>query len=89
MIENNIPNKKVVVGGTFDVFHRGHEKLLRRAFDLGVVMVGLTSDLMAGKTRDRTIKEFEKRKKVLQGFIEETLGKEAEIVKIEDRFFIS
>ena len=40
------------VAGTFDVLHDGHRALLRRAFEVGdVVMVGITSDRMASGSR--------------------------------------
>jgi len=40
--------KKIAVGGTFDKFHRGHEKLLSTAFKMGEeVLIGVTSDRFA------------------------------------------
>lgn len=40
--------KKIAVGGTFDKFHKGHEKLLSTAFELGEeVLIGVTSDKFA------------------------------------------
>ena len=40
------------VAGTFDVLHDGHRALLRRAFEVGdLVMVGITSDRMASGSR--------------------------------------
>ena len=40
--------KKIAVGGTFDKFHRGHEKLLSTAFEMGEeVLIGVTSDNFA------------------------------------------
>jgi len=41
--------KKVAVGGTFDHFHKGHEKLLNKAFEIGqYVLIGVTSDEFGG-----------------------------------------
>ena len=36
--------KKVILGGTFSVIHKGHEKILDKAFQIGEVTIGLTSD---------------------------------------------
>lgn len=45
----------VVLGGTFDIFHGGHEALLRAAFEgrLEDVLIGLTTDGFARETRKR------------------------------------
>ena len=41
---------KVAVGGTFDRFHKGHEKLLNKSFNIGhEVLIGVTSDEFGGK----------------------------------------
>lgn len=55
--------RRVAVGGTFDPVHDGHRALLARAFELGDVTVGLTSDELAPTTRpeDRVIRSYEDR----------------------------
>jgi len=78
--------KKVVIGGTFDILHKGHKALLRRAFGLGEVEIGLTSDKMARAIRNRKIKNFEERKKELENFIIKEFKVEPKITEIEDKF---
>jgi len=60
-------NMNVVLGGTFDPVHDGHRALFDRAFELGEVTIGLTSDDLAPRTRaaDRHIRPFEKRRRDL------------------------
>ncbi len=56
---------EVALGGTFDPVHDGHRALFDRAFELGDVTVGLTSDELAPRTRheNRPIQSFDTRKR--------------------------
>jgi len=62
----------VALGGTFDPVHDGHRALFDRAFELGDVTVGLTSDELAPKTRsvDRHVRSFEERRADLAAELE-------------------
>ena len=79
-------NKKVILGGTFDVFHKGHQFLLNRAFGLGTVTIGLTSDNLAWKLKKRKVNKFNDRKKAIKNFITKNFKKKFKIIKIEDKF---
>jgi pantetheine-phosphate adenylyltransferase len=63
---------RVVLGGTFDPVHDGHRALFDRAFELGDVTVGLTSDELAPKTRseERYVRPFDERKADLEADLE-------------------
>jgi len=67
-------NKKlstVLVGGTFDEFHKGHRKLIMTAFEAGErVMIGLSSDDLARELRkNHEIATYEQRLKELRDFL--------------------
>lgn len=50
-------NNTVITFGTFDIFHIGHSKILKRAANLkganGKLLVGISSDLMSFKKKER------------------------------------
>ncbi len=63
--------KNVAVGGTFDHFHKGHEKLLNKAFEIGQhVLIGITSDEFGGKKGNiqPCLKRISKLEQFLQKF---------------------
>ena len=59
--------RKVAVGGTFDLLHKGHICLIKRALELGdSVIIGLTSDkMLKAHPKNHPVAPFKERKKVL------------------------
>ena len=60
---------RVCVGGTFDIIHEGHEKLLAKAFEIGKeVVIGLSSDELVKKLGKKA-KSYEERRQQLENFL--------------------
>ncbi|UCH58234.1 MAG: phosphopantetheine adenylyltransferase [Candidatus Bathyarchaeota archaeon] len=77
----------VSVGGTFDVFHKGHSLLLEEAFKVGDnVLIGLSTDEFAESLKKpHNIDCYEKRLMDLNRFLAERgLEKRTEIIPLDD-----
>ena len=79
----------VAVGGTFDLFHKGHFSLLLKAFEVGeFVLVGLSSDEFVQKVqKPHTIAPYSERLKAVNDFLKENCLVEcAEIIPLFDSY---
>ncbi len=71
---------RVVVGGTFEFLHRGHQALLRKAFELGEhITIGITAD----NFKDGISRDFRSRAENVRKFAEQ-FKKKFSIVEITD-----
>jgi glycerol-3-phosphate cytidylyltransferase len=89
--------KTVITYGTFDILHRGHINLLRRARELGDrLIVGLSSDEFNAGKHKSSLLNYENRKHVLESiryvdlvFAESTWDqKVGDILKYEADIFV-
>jgi len=83
--------EKVLVGGTFDVIHKGHKVLLKRAFTLGrFVSIGLTTREYANKVKSYPLLGYAERKKRLENLLKrEGWTNRSEIVPISDPYGVT
>jgi pantetheine-phosphate adenylyltransferase len=79
--------EKVILGGTFDRFHAGHEIFLDKAFNSAKkVLIGITTpDMLKKIILQDSIWPYERRMKDVEEFAKK-YGKEFEIFPIEDVF---
>lgn len=87
--EDNWSYTLVAMGGTFDVLHRGHRLLLKKAFDIGKkVIIGVTSDAFARQLhKPHKIDPFESRKFELENLLRKWgVLSRSRIVRLDDRF---
>ena len=79
----------VAMGGTFDLFHRGHRALLLKAFEVGnLVLLGLCSDDFVNKTmKPHKIAPYAKRFEELKAFLRTNdILERAEITPLNDAY---
>ena len=78
---------RVCLGGTFDILHIGHRRLLNKAFQIGdYIYIGLTTDEFA-RGKGRRIKSYRERKIQLARLIAEHLPPKCwQIAPLSDRF---
>ena len=81
--------KEAAVGGTFDILHLGHERLLTRAFQLSsFVFVGVSGDeLVATLGKKHKVRSFSDRRRDLRKFLRaHGWQQRARIVELKDPF---
>lgn len=61
--------KRVILGGTFHELHKGHERLLRTALDMGHVTIGLVSDEFLSRWKPQLDAPFQERKEALERYL--------------------
>jgi pantetheine-phosphate adenylyltransferase len=79
----------VAVGGTFDLFHKGHRALLRKAFNVGNrVLIGICSDDFVKKMRKpHGIASYAKRHEALEKLLKRKgVFERAEISSLDDEY---
>jgi len=82
----------VAVGGTFDEFHKGHQALLKKAFEVGNrVLIGVTSDDLVKKwEKPHKIATYEKRLDDLKSFLRsQGVLDRAEILPLHDPYGVT
>src|SRR2546426_10261033 len=78
---------RVVLGGTFDILHKGHEALWRAAFEGRPerVLIGLTTDQFARESRTR-VNPYAVRERNLKRFLTARKWRPARIEPIDDAY---
>lgn len=91
MVRTKFKFKKIALGGTFDILHRGHKKTLSQAFSLGEkVLIGLSTDQLAKSLKKYRVNSYNYRKIALEEFLDKQhFLNRAKIIPIADRFGVA
>ena len=84
--------ENVAVGGTFDQFHRGHQALLKKAFEVGNhVFIGVCSDDLVKKWgKPHRVATYEERLNNLKSFLRrQGVLDRAEILPLHDPYGVT
>lgn len=82
--EMNFKYKKIALGGTFDLLHKGHKALILKAFEVGkFVTIGITTDEFNKKESKKTFEDQKQRLKSLKFFLK---GRKYTVVWLNDIF---
>ena len=79
--------KRVITYGTYDLLHRGHINLLRRARELGdYLIVGLSTDTFNALKEKQAFYSYEERKLVLEAvrYVDKVIPEENWEQKVQD-----
>ena len=82
----------VAIGGTFDEFHKGHQALLKKAFEIGNhVLIGVCSDDLVKKLgKPHKVATYEKRLDDLKSFLrKQGVLDRAEILPLHDTYGVT
>ena len=79
---------QIATGGTFDIIHKGHLELLKKAFEISSnVIIGLTSDEFVEKKGKKIVNDYSSRLATLISVIEQKFPNSSfRISKLENDF---
>jgi pantetheine-phosphate adenylyltransferase len=79
----------IALGGTFEILHKGHRKLLSKAFQLGdKIIIGLTSDeFLSKKQKKHIVSNYNERHENLITFLSKIgMSNRVRIIPLEDPY---